>query len=302
MRETPRTLVSALAVATGIGLLASPASAQVQVGWSALLEAGAATTAGNSETVSLNARGEAVHSWLRTELRFSGGLIRNSVQETTRFAVGSAANVVEDATLVPKAANYFGHADLLRRITERFFWKVGGDWERDRFAGVDSRAIARAGVGYIWENRRDARFQTALDATFTSETMTVEDPSREETYPGARLSVDVERRFGGEERRNAYTSKLLLDQNLSDSDDTRIDFTNALALAINRRLSLKAQVQLRYDRLPALVEIDLFPATPGPGVSPTGKVAVEADELDAISTLTLVVNLTPGRSGARPTP
>ncbi|HET7746258.1 MAG TPA: DUF481 domain-containing protein [Vicinamibacteria bacterium] len=298
-----RAFLPSLAVAPLLALLAAPpAAAQVQVGWNALVEAGAATTAGNSETISLNARGEAAHQWLRTELRFSGGLIRNSVRETTRFAVGTPGNVVEDSTLVPKAANYFAHADLLRRVTERFFWKVGGDWERDRFAGVDSRAIGRAGVGLMWDNRRDTRFQTAVDATYTSETMTVEDPSREETYPGARFSMDAERRFGGEERRNAFTSKLLVDQNLSDSDDTRVDFTNALALAVSRRLSLKAQVQLKYDRQPGLVEIDLFATAPGPGVSPIGKAAVTADELDAITTLSLVVNLTPGRSGARPTP
>lgn len=296
-------------------LFASPAGAQVQLGWNATIDAGAATTSGNSETISLNMKADAVRTWLRNELRLNAGLVRTSVKEADqasglpgRFAVGSVAshNVTNTTSFVPKAATYFAHGDFMHRVTERFFGKLGGDFERDQLAGLDSRIVGRGGVGYMWANRATMKFSTSAEATFTSESLTAEDTPvgeevPEDTFPGMRVSADLERRFGTDFR-NSYVSQVIVDQNLSQTSDTRLDWVNSLAVTMSRRLSLKTSVRLRYDNQPAFVEIDLFDRQPAVGVAAIGQVPVAAEKLDTAATVNLVVNLTPGRAGSRPTP
>ena len=60
--------------------------------------------------------------------------------------------------------------------------------------------------------------------------------------------------------------------------------TNAIAVAMSKRLSLKVSHQMLYDNLPALIEVQEPDGTPVPGVFG------EADELDSILTASLVVN------------
>jgi hypothetical protein len=176
---------------------------------------------------------------------------------------------------------------------------VGGTFDRDRFAGLDSRVLGRAGVGYMWENRENARFSTGVAATFTSQQDVVDDPETEDTFAGVQLNADGERRFG-DTNQHVYSSVLVADQNLQDTDDLRFTWDNSLAVAMTRRLALKVGVVLAFDNLPQLVDFPLFVPTPQ-GLAETGlRIPGRAEKLDATATVSLVINLTPGPSGARP--
>jgi putative salt-induced outer membrane protein YdiY len=286
-----------------------PAAAQgPRVGWFAQGDVGFNLTAGNAKTSSLAFKLDATRSWLRTEFKLSGGGMRANAEEASpnglpaRYAVGSIDNIVENTHTVPKAANYFAHADFLRRVTERFFWKIGSDFERDQFSGIDSRVVGRGGLGYFWANRDTTKFSTSVDATYTQEKATVDaGPQQgEENFPGVRFQADLDKKFGMD-RRNTYVMKLIVDENLKDTEDVRTSFINSLAVDMNRYLALKAEVQLRHDNQPAFIDVPLFAANPLPGDKGVN-VAAPAEKLDSLFRVAVVINFTPGRSGSRPNP
>jgi hypothetical protein len=200
---------------------------------------------------------------------------------------------------VTKAEKLFVDTDFMRRVTERFFWDIGGNLERDRFAGLNSRVLGKAGVGYIWENREDARFTTGVAATYTTQDEVIDDPETEDSFAGVQFNADAERRFG-DTNQNIYSSHLVVDDNIQDTDDLRANWTNSLAVAMTRRFALKLGVQLTFDNQPQLVEFPLFVRTAQGLAESNIKIAGRAEKLDTIATVSLVINLTPGPSGARP--
>jgi len=214
----------------------------------------------------------------------------------------SAANAaLEDGPSVTKAEKLFFDTDFMRRVTERFFWNVGGNLERDRFAGLNSRVLGKAGVGYLWQNREDARFSTGVAATYTTQDEVIDDPDTEDSFVGVQFNSEGQRRFGDTDQ-NIYASQLVVDQNLQDTDDLRANWAHSLAVAMNRRFALKLGVQLTYDNQPQLVEFPLFVQTAQGLAESNLTIPGRAEKLDTIATVSLVINLTPGPSGARPGP
>jgi hypothetical protein len=110
-------------------------------------------------------------------------------------------------------------------------------------------------------------------------------PGKDEGFGGARLSIDAMRRLSGSA---VYTSVLVVNENLEDTEDLRADWVNALTLSLSESLAFKTSLQLLYDRQPALLSV---PLVDGAGV-PTGlRASTPAEEVDNILTFTLVITL-----------
>ena len=92
-------------------------------------------------------------------------------------------------------------------MTERFFWKLGGDFKRDLFSGVEELWTGRAGVGYFWTDRTRQDLKLGLAATYNNQKEKVHDPATKDSFAGARFTADVRRevRHGEAE---PFTSKL----------------------------------------------------------------------------------------------
>jgi putative salt-induced outer membrane protein YdiY len=256
---------------------------------------------GNTRTNTLGVKADLTRNWLRTSWRNTASFVRTSVGEPTRRAIGtSAANAqLEHGPRITKAEKVFADSNFMRRVTERFYWNVGGTFDRDRFAGLNSRVLGKAGIGYIWENRDNARFSTGAAATFTSQDDVIDDPETENQFAGVQVTAEGERRFG-DQNQHVFSSGLVADQNLQDTDDLRFNWDNSLAVAMTRRLALKVGLVLGYDNLPQLVEFPLFLQT-AQGLTETQiRIPGRAEKLDTTATVSLVINLTPGPSGARP--
>ena len=291
----------AAAFAAALAGSASPAQAAEVPGWYSTADLSFVMSEGNTRTNTLGVTADLNRNWLRTSWRNTASFVRTGVGEPTRRAIGtSAANAqLEHGPRVTKAEKLFADSNFMRRVTERFYWNVGGTFDRDRFAGLNRRVLGKAGVGYIWENRENARFSTGVAGTFTSQDDVIDDPETEDQFAGVQFNADGERRFG-DQYQHLYASTLVVDQNLQDTDDLRFNWDNSLAVAMTRRLALRVGVVLAFDNLPQLVEFPLFLQT-AQGLTETNiRIPGRAEKLDTTATVSLVINFTPGPSGARP--
>jgi putative salt-induced outer membrane protein YdiY len=280
----------------GMGLLvaaaATPARAATVPGWYSSTDLSFVMARGNSNTMNFGINANLTRQWLRTAWRNNGSFVRSDVAEPTQTAIGVPGDFsVEPGPSVTKSERLFFKSDLERRITERFFWNVAGDVERDVFAGLEYRTAGALGVGYLWlKPDNSALFRAGIAGTYTAQEEVIDDPETENQFAGVRLTLDGEKRFG-DRLQNQFTSNLVADENVQDTEDLRFNWQNALAVAMNQRLALKFGVGLVYDNQPQLVDVPLLNVN---GVE-IGQVEARAKELDIAVTASIVINFQPGQ-------
>ncbi|HLA77682.1 MAG TPA: DUF481 domain-containing protein [Vicinamibacteria bacterium] len=275
-------------------------------GWYSSSDLSFALAKGNSETLNLGLNAQITRKWLRTSWKTDANFVRTDVHEPTRRAVctGTCDLNLAEVELGPtqtKSEKAFVNSAFERRVTERFFWKVAGNFERDKFAGLDSRTSGAAGVGYMWRNLDSSKtLQADVAATYTDQKEVVPDPETEDSFAGVRFTVNAGFRFG-DAKRSAYTSQLVVDENAQDTDDLRANWQNSLSVEMNRRFSVKLNLQFAYDNQPQLVELALFRRNVGGNLveTPT-KFPARAEKLDTSVSASIVVNFSPGGPVSRP--
>jgi putative salt-induced outer membrane protein YdiY len=245
-------------------------------------------TTGNSETSTLGIKNILSRAWERSGFTLTAGGTRAESTTTSRFAVGTPGSfsVTETEATQKTAENYYLNGKYDRKITETFFWFAGLGWDRNRFAGIENRYIAEAGVGNIWINEERIKFRTEYGVTFTDQEDVVEIAGDSDNWLGARFAWDYLHKFGAN---TTYQNLLVLDANLDDTDDWRADMINSVSVAMSEKLALKVSLQWLFDNQPSFSGAPLFDAPP-PGGTLVGTVPVELDELDTIFTASLVVN------------
>lgn len=257
--------------------------AEETTGWRDTAELSFVAVSGNSEASSLGFKNTLVREWTRSSFTFNAAGVRVETTDTDPVAIGADPGYVVDRRENKRTtAEYLLlHTRYDQKYTERMFWFAGAGWDRNRFAGIENRAVVEGGVGHIWVDREAMKFRTAYALTYTDQ----EDTSGvDDSFVGARVSADYFNQLGAHA---GYTSQLTLDSDLEESSNFRADWTNALSVALSKRLALKVSLQWLYDNEPALREIPLE----NPLGTPTGNtVFIEFDELDTVFTTSLVVN------------
>jgi hypothetical protein len=283
---------ASLALGLLVAAAAIPAEAATVPGWYSSTDLSFVMARGNSNTLNFGVNADLTRQWLRTAWRNKGTFVRADAADPTQTAIGAPGSFeVEPGPTVTKSERLFFSSDLERRVTERFFWNVTGNVERDVFAGLDYRASGAAGVGYLWQKPDNSSlFRAGIAATYTGQGEVVDDPDTEDQFAGARLTLDFEKRFG-DRLQNQFTSNFIGDENLQDTDDLRVNWQNALAVSMNQRLALKFGVGLLYDHQPALVKVPLFTLNG----AEAGQVEARAKDLDLQVTASIVINFQPGQ-------
>jgi hypothetical protein len=235
--------------------------------------------------------------WDKNRVFFLGSGIRSSSSTITYFANGptDVDYTVTRVSLSRKTAeNYLGDGLYDRKISDRFYLRIGAGWERNVFAGVDSRVNVRTGAGYTWSTANAHAFSTALLVSLTHQSETIPDPSTEDTFVGLRFTADFASKFGPEGR-NAFKSLLALDENLQTTDDLRMNWLNTYTVAMSSKLALQIGYLATFDNKPSLTAaprylsvIDGVPVPPA-----AGTVLVPLRKWDTQLTISVVVNLTP---------
>ncbi|KPK82547.1 MAG: hypothetical protein AMS25_02040 [Gemmatimonas sp. SM23_52] len=285
-------MAAAVALAT-VTMLTWTANTRAQdgekeLGWFFTGELTAVWAAGNSQSSTFGLASSLRYVWQRAQARFEAGGVRAESSLTTRTAVGTSPDnfTLAEETVTRKTAEaYYARGRYDYSVSGRFFLFGGADWLRNTFAGIDSRFLVAVGAGNTWSDTDRMRFKTDYSATYTFQEDVVDNPFLKANFPGARFTYD----FWSKLTSTAdFTSVLIADWNLDNTDDIRLDLTNALPIAISSALALKPSLQLLWRNDPALTEIALVESDG----TPTGEtVRVALDKLDSFFTLALVVKL-----------
>jgi putative salt-induced outer membrane protein YdiY len=242
---------------------------------------------GNSESFTLGLGATLKHIWTNSELRFDAGGLQTESSTTTRTAVGTSEDFqINEETNTEKTAEIiFARGRYDYNFTENFYALGGIDWLRNRLAGVDSRTLIAAGLGNKWVENDNIRFKTDYSFTYSFQNDVVENPFAKTNFPGVRFAYDFWYNLTAS---TDFESIFIVDWNLDNTDDIRVDFYNALPIKISEVFSLKPSLHLLWRNDPSLTEVDLFAAD---GTPAGEQVLVPLKELDTLFSLALVINL-----------
>lgn len=157
-------------------------------------------------------------------------------------AAANALRAEEDGERT--AERYGARGRASRALDERWSVFAGLSGERDRFAGVDLRAIAEGGVA--WQAVKSTLHELSFDGglTWTNEDMTA---TGTDSFFGAvaGLAYAFKPREG-----TALTERVLVYPSLEDGDDWRLTSETAVQAALTGRLGLKVGFAVRRDNEP----------------------------------------------------
>ncbi|MEL7059095.1 MAG: DUF481 domain-containing protein [Acidobacteriota bacterium] len=270
--------------------LATPLAAQddAELGWSNRAELGYVATDGNAEASSLGLDATSTYAWpdRSLELRLAG--LRADSTTVTRTAVGTPDNfsVNEESDTEVTAENYFAQLRFDRDLTDDFYVYGSGSWERDEFAGFDRRLTAVVGAGRVFFDVEDQRlFKADLGVTYVDQQDLVDAPGSDDGGSvGLRATSEWFRRLSPT---TTVGMDLIVDLDLDDTSDLRLDDRLWVAVQMTEQLALKVSLRLKYDAEPSFESV---PLTSPAGDLLDDSVFVQLDELDSIFNVALVVD------------
>ena len=284
---TQRLIYSAVALTLMVCMVVGAGTAWAQddepeLGWSNAAELTMVFTGGNAESSTLGFRNELARTWENANLLLDVSALRAESTTVTRTAVATPTmfQVNESSISTLTAANYYARGQYDHNITERTFWFAGSGWERNTFSGIAHRYTANGGVGNTWLNDERSTFKTSYGLSVTRQDDVVNvDGIR--TFAGLRLSYDYRRQLTDN---TEFTSGLVADQNLDETDDFRTDFVNAVTVNMNSLLALTVRWRLLFDGQPSPIEVPLVDAS---GLTTT---FIDANKIDNFLTFALVAS------------
>jgi putative salt-induced outer membrane protein YdiY len=287
-----------VACALALATVGAQAQENKAPGWYAKAIGSFASASGNTKTSTLGLSADVTRSWLRSDVNFVAGALRQSNTKYTFAAVNST--VTETETTEVSAETFFARLKGRYRFTERFAGYLSGDYERDVPAGIDSRTIGAAGIDYLFADREDLKFSAGFGVTGTSEdlavpkgqpaTTTVADSA--DGSLGVRFAWKLEYGFGGQDdggkRNSRFLSDLIVDENLENTDGIRVNTVNAIEVGINRTFGLRLGLAVKYDNDPPVL---LLKTTNAAGQATGGEQAFALKKTDMIVSAGLTVNV-----------
>lgn len=276
--------ITAAALVLCAGLTAAHAADPPELGWKSAAELSYVRTGGNQQSSTLGFKGESSRTWASAKLTFRALAINSKVTDFSRYAVGTEDNyvLVEDESTRTSAERYSLDGAYQRDLSPRLFWMVSGGWERNKPNGVDNRYWAAAGLGNKWYDTDTLKWMTNYQVSATREEFVLGDTKN---FLGLRVGSDLLWKFSPNAE---YRNITILDENLDETDDWRVEFMNSVSVTMTKHLSLKAGLTIYYDNQPALLPVTLLDESgvPVPGAAP---VPFELDEWDSIFTTSLVI-------------
>lgn len=286
--RSSRTLLAPAFVAV-FGLIPATLSAQeedpARKRWAMGGEVTSVLAQGNAESLTLGLGLVVRRVWEKSAFRFESGAVRAETGRITRRAVGTANDfsVTRNVERSKTAEAVFARVRYDRTLSDKVFLFGGSDWLRNTFAGIDSRLLLAAGGGNKLVDSERTRLSTSYAATYTFQEDVVKNPFVGTDFVGARLGYELWRRVSPS---TVFESAFVGDQNLKDTEDRRVDFTNALTVDVNDRIALKPSLQFQWRSRPSLADVDLYTAG---GVATGTKVQAPLEKLDTFFKLALVL-------------
>src|SRR5262245_21043580 len=234
---------------------------EARLGWSNASDLSLVLTSGNSDSTTLGFSNKLRYRWPVARFEFEVNVVHADksddrffqVDPGIEFPVGGAPSnppttlVTPDPTL--DVANYLIRGEYQRDISPRLFWNAGASWYRNDDAGILNRYIVYAGVGNTWVDTTRRHFATSYGISYTDREEEEPDPEKDRRFAGARFGWDYTEHFNAV---TTFDSDFAANVSFADVGDYSLNTTNALSVAMNRRLSLKVSLQWLYEHEPAL--------------------------------------------------
>lgn len=270
-----------------LAALVSPASAQEKQGllgpWKATAEVSYVVTGGNTATSAFSLGTTFSRKWTKDILTFKSYVLRSNATTFSRRAVGTVDDfsVIEETTKALVAENYMLAGLYERRISKKLLAQSGLNWDRNRFAGLASRFMFTAGLGWAMVEAKRTQVKTDAGLTYTLRKYLGQEAT---SFAGFRLNLFGEQKLS---EKSSFTSQFIFDENLKNTRDWRFDWTNSLTASISKSLALKTSLRMIYTHVPALQSLALYDL----GGLPTGLfVNVPLKHTDTFLTTSLVIN------------
>ncbi len=269
----------ALALLTFVVAPTGPLAAQDETGWTDVAEFTFVQTAGNASSSTFGLKNTLDRIFENGAFKLTLGGVRTSSTQRSTEAVGTPSDFSPVETSGVTAANYFARARYDRSVSENAYVFGGSGWNRNTFAGIENRYNFVTGAGRTWRDGEGVRFKTDVGVTYTVQDDVIPTPGASDGFFGLTASWDYLNQIT---ETTQFGSELIVDENLSDTDDLRADFTNFIAVAISDQLALKTSLQLLFDNQPALEQFTLR--------GTTTQVTRDLESVDSVFTVALVVN------------
>jgi putative salt-induced outer membrane protein YdiY len=256
-------------------------------GWAFKAQLSTVWVGGNSQSSSLGFRSTVKRIWPHSTLTTSGGSLRTESTLKTRRAIGTAESfrIEETTDQETTAESFFARSKFDHDVSDRIHVLAGVDWLRNTFSGIDSRFLLASGAGLTISDTKQLSAKADLAITYTFEEDVVDNPFSSGNFPGLRTGYAVTYQAT---HTTQLESELVGDWNLDNSDDLRIDWTNAMSVAINSSLALKPSTLIQWRNDPALKEVKLFNET---GDETGGSVFVPLEKTDWFFNVAIVLTL-----------
>lgn len=256
-----------------------------QLGWSNVADLGYVLTAGNTSTSTFSLDNRLAYGWPRADFHVRAGALRIQTTDDP-FAVGTPGDFefIEDTSRELENERYYVNGSYQRNISEQFFWTAGAAWDRDTNAGIDNRSIVFGGVGTTWKDSAATLFKTDYTVTFTRRIDELREPERGERFSELRLAWEYRHRLSST---TTFDSDMVFFAVIKELDDNRFATVNGVTTSLTEVFALRFSLDLRYQNVPALEEIDLLNRE---GL-PVGEVVVRKKKLDSIVKFSFVVTL-----------
>lgn len=282
--------VAATVLALGSASVTAPGALTAQdaasYAWTNATELSFVSTGGNASSSTLGLKAALTGTGNANTFKLELGGIRGETTFRTLAATGTTGSFTVNETTDSEltAESYFARGRYDRSFGAVFTFG-GAGWDRNTFAGIQNRYALVAGLGRSWIESETARFKTDVGATYTIQKDVDPAPGVDEGFGGVRFSFDAMRQLS---ETTDFTSLLIVDENLENTDDFRADWTNSLGVALSGNLALKTSLQLLFDNQPSLLAVPLFD---GGGLPVGTDVLTPGDDIDSVFTLTLVITL-----------
>jgi putative salt-induced outer membrane protein YdiY len=224
--------------------------------------------------------------------------------------VSDLTTTVVEPAVEPDVEIYFVEGRYDRKLSDRRTWNAGASWDRNLDAGILSRSILFAGLGSIFWDRDDLKFNVSYGLSYTDRDEEEPDTEKDDQFPGLRFTWDYMNKWG---KNTQYDNDLTFNISLSDRNDWSISNTSTVAVSMNSRLALSFSLQFLYNNEPALEDADViafvklnnedgipgsgdefFETVDGPGEDiveiELGSDRVRKKELDTVIRTSLVIN------------
>lgn len=318
----------ALCAPAAIGLLAGVVHAQTgdekkpekQRNWTNSTDLSFVATEGNSNTVTLGFKDVYTYKWEHARFRYRIEWTRSDTADDPFLMVDSGvtwlpgetptgpfSTTLVEPSIEPDVNIFFTEARYDKHIRDNFAWNVGASWDSNLDAGIESRSILFAGLTNVFWDKDDLKFNIAYGLSFTNREEESPDPLKDDKFAGLRFTWDYMNKFG---KNTTYDFDFLSNVNLTDLADYTINTTNAISVAMSKKLALKFSMQWLYNNEPALEDVDVVAQVivvdpdgiPGSGdeffetvdsggaTVEIGEDQIRKDKLDTIFRTSLVIN------------